>query len=318
MRIILFLLIHLYAVSAFSQYSSVELTEESAKKIGELSKKSILYVVISNEKDPFDAALLSAVKNNWKIGTYKLLAKTAFLNSKSKNELSANDLYLYESNENEQFVGNSSAVVLANVLSKNRTGVFYLSEGSPKDIAKKNQEPVRIKFDMSSTLTNTKEKVIEGYFDLMIKYFNNELLFCQKPQGFKDVKKEDKDGIVYFDKGLNDVQTKNILLVKEQVNKNIIADKASNKKTTPYNAVSQFNPPGKNIYTVFPEDIKLALTKADKDVLIYSNDMLINAGNGAVVAGPSNFGAPQIKKDGFVLAALGILLSSFLIATLIK
>ncbi len=311
--------------TVFSQYASVELTEEHAKKIGDLSKTGTLYVVLNNEKEPFDAALLNAVKNNWKLGSFKLLSSTAFLNSKSKNELSETDLYLYESTSDYAISGNSSAAVLANVLNKTHTGVFYISAGKEKDIEKKSsglkysvKESAKIKFDLSSTLINTKEKVLDGYFDLMVKYFNNEVAFCQKTIAFKDVKKENKDGIVYFETGLNDVQTKNILLVKEQVNKNLAANKAANKKTTPFNAVSQFNPPTKNVYTVFPEDIKLALTKADKDVLIFSNDMLLNAANGSVVAAPSNLSEMPVKKDHFVLASLGILAAAFLIATIIK
>ncbi|MBL7920892.1 MAG: hypothetical protein JNJ40_11295 [Bacteroidia bacterium] len=321
-----FLFLFLFSSSiVFSQYSSVSLTEESAKKIADLSKKGTLYVVINNEKEPYDAALLNAVKSNWKVGSYNLLSGTAFLNSKSKSELSENDLYLYESNGDYSMNESSGNAVLANVLNKTHTGVFYLLAGNEKDVQKKSgglkystKESVKIKFDLSSTLTNTKEKVLDGYFDLMLKYFNNEVVFCQKAIAFRDVKKEDKDGIVYFESGLNDVQTKSILLVKEQVNKTLAADKAANKKTTPFNAVSQFNPPTKNVYTVFPEDIKLALTKADKEVLIFSNEMLLNASNGSVVAAPSVMADAPVKKDHFVLASLGILAVAFVIATLLK
>lgn len=328
MRILILVQLFLISTFAFAQYSSVALSEAKAKKLGEISKKAVLHVVINNEKDPSDAALLSAVKNYWKAGSYKVMGKAEFVKLKEQNELIEEDLYLYEWFPNSSFIDNMDQTEAALLLNYMKTGFFFLSAGSQEertikingDRRKKWDLAISLRFDLTSTIINTKDKILEGYFDLMMKYFNNEVTFCQNFNSAKDVKKEDKDGIAYFNDGLKDVQEKDILLVKEQVNKSKIAGvKKEDKKTSPMTVVSQFNPPSKNVYTVFPEDIKMALSKNDAKVMIFSNDMLISASNGAVVAAPSIYGYTPVKKDyAFWTGAFAILLSAFALATIMK
>jgi hypothetical protein len=314
-----YLLLCLLPLLSFAQYASVALSEENAKKLGEASRSAMLYVVINNEKDPHDAALVNAVKNYWKQGSHKFMSRTEFLNLKLKNEL-PKGLFLYEWFRDSYVDSKLDASQLALYLSKVKTGCYYLAAGDQKEIKTYSKGHtwdvyLSLKFDMGATLNS--KKILDGYFDLMVKYFNNETGFCQKLVSVKDVKRENKDGIVYFGEGLSEVQTRNILLVKEQVNRQQAENKKEGKKTTPLSAVSQFNPPQKNVYTVFPDDIKMALSKNDKEVLLYSNGLLISAADGSVVAGPAHYGLAPAKKDwAFWLSVLAILLSSFVLATI--
>lgn len=320
MHKILFFVYCLISSSYFAQYASIELKEDEAKKLGEISKNATLFLAINNEKDPADAALVNAVKNYWKIGKYKFMSRIEFLTKQAANQLSKTDLYLYESTD---AYGTSNPVT---VLASVKTGIFCLSLGDRIEkttrvgtMRLKSTTSIMLKFDVSSTLTDSKDKVNDGFIDLMVKYFNHETEFCQKLTSVKDVKKEEKDGMVYFEGGLLDVQNKDILLVKEQVNKMKISAKNAGKKATPISAVSQFNPPSKNVYTVFPDDVKMAGKKADSKVLIYSNDMLINASNGAVAAAPMNFNEAASKGDPFFwLAAIGILVIALGTSVLLK
>ena len=317
-KILLFLFLTAKGL-CFSQYASIELSQENAKILGEVSKKATLFVVINNEKDPKDAALVNAAKNYWKAGPYKFMSSKEFITIKNKNELSPTDLYLYEWFDGYYTITPGQADLSAFL--KINTGLFFLSYGGSKPLTegKSANNIVSLKFDLSSTLANSKDKVIDGYFDLMVKYFYNEVLFCQKQIIFKDVKKDSKDGIAYFDTGLNDVQSKDILLIKEQVNKSLPKNKKGAKKASPMSVVSMFNPPVKNVYTVFPEDIKMAVNKNDKQVLLYTNDMLISAQDGKVVAAQDKFGFAPAKKDyTFWLVAFGILISAFTTATIMK
>jgi hypothetical protein len=325
MRQILLALYCFLTLSSFAQYSSIVLKEEDAKKLGSISKTATLILAINNEKDPADAALINAVKSYWKISKYKLISRAEFLNLQAKNELSKTDLYLYESTENISTggaTGFSNPALLSNV----KTGVFCLSIGeqnnkvNPSESFKQSStKAIKLRFDLNSTLSNSKARVLDGYYSLMVKFFNHEVEFCQKVNSFKEIKKDEKDGIVYFESGLTEIPNKDILLIKEQVNKSHASDKKNTKKGTPVNVVSQFNPSTKNVYTVFPEDIKMALDKNDNKVLIYSNDMLISAANGAVVAAPMNLSDTNSKGDPlFWAAALGVFVAAVLGAVILQ
>lgn len=320
------LLLFVLSLQTSAQYCSVELSEENIKTLAESSKTATLFVVINNEKDPGDAALVNAVKNYWKIGPYKFMSKTEFVEQKMRGALSMNQFYLYEWYTGYN-ISSNNALEMTSFLNQFNTGYFVLSLAVPYKPEKKSKiksdrttDLLDLKFDLSSTIKSNKDKVLDGYFDLMVKYFSNEISFCQNNKiPLKDIKKENKDGIVYFGDGLQDVQSRDILLVKEQVNKVRSNDKKDNKRIAAVDAVAQFSPPGKNVYTVYPDDIKMALSKADKKVLLYTNDMLISASDGAVIAAPQNFGGEPVKKDyGFWLSALGILGLAFALGTAVK
>jgi len=321
------LLLFLFGWSALSaQYASIELSADNIKRIGDASKTATVFVVINNEKDPADAALVSAVKKYWKIGPYKFMAKAEFVDKKMKNELAFGQLYLYEWFSGFDIVADN-AIAMTETLNQINTGYFQLSLAYPfeplkksKATSEKKTELVDLRFDLSSTMRSNKERVLDGYFDLMIKYYNNEVNYCQHAEENKDLKKENKDGIVYFGEGLQTVSGCDVLLVKEQVSKAPKNTKDANKKPSPADAVMQFNIPEKQVFTVFPDDIKLALAKNDQKVLLYTNDMLISANNGAVVAAPGYLGGIKPEKSdwGFWLAASVILAASFLLGMSVK
>ena len=325
MRVYYLIAFFTISVFSFAQYSSVALSEANAKKLGDLSKGATLFIVIKNEKSPADAALINAVKNYWKQGSYKFMARAEFIAKTLKYELPDNGLFLYEWVADLSLDTKMDTTLKAYALSQKRTRCYSLSSGFIKDdkpSSRKDKNPghdISLKFDLAGSYADSKSKILDGYFDLMVKYFNNEVTFCQKLVSIKEIKKEDKDGIVYFDDGRTNLQSKDILLVKEQVDKTNPTDKKSDRKASPFDAVSQFNPSSKNVYTVFPEDVKMAVSKNDKQVLIYSNDMLLSAYDGSVVAAPMHYGFMPVKKDyGFWLAALSILASAFAIATVMK
>jgi hypothetical protein len=292
--------------------------------MGEGSKSATLHVIINNEKDPGDAAIVNAVKKYWNMGPYKFMSKAEFVDQKTNNKLPVGQFYLYEWLNGYEYMGLNS-LQLTEMLNMTNTGYFHLSLTIPPEVSKnkksesvpKTSQSLSLQFDLSSTMTSNKDKILDGYFDLMVKYFNNEIAFCRKGIAADSVKKENKDGYVYFGEGTSGIDKHDILLVKEQVNRVKPSDKE--KKVTAVDAVAQFNPSPKNVYTVFPEDIKLALEKNDKKVLLYTNNMLINASDGSVYAAPGSFGVEPIKKDyGFWLASLGILAAAFVLAITVK
>jgi hypothetical protein len=317
MRIYPLLFLILLSELACAQYSAVTLSEKNIRQIADNSKNAFLHVVIDNEKDLCDAALVSAVKSYWKLGTYKFISKTEYLDLKQKDGLLINTFYLHEFYESSSVSSSTNALIASALLKNVHTGVYSLDFIANKEVKPKEKKPPLIKtesltlnFDLSNSILFNKGKVLDGYYDLMLKYLNNEIQFCQKYVSIKDLKKEDKNGIIYFDNGIKDVLSLDILLIKEQVNKITTEDKKKKKKVVAADAVAQFNEP-KNVFTVYPEDIKLAITKADKKVLILSNGMLLSAENGAVVAAPNIYIEGKEKKDGFLLAALSVLILAY-------
>src|SRR6218665_1947604 len=184
-----YLLSLLFPLFCCAQYASVALSEENAKKLGEASKGAVLYVVINNEKDPHDAALINAVKSYWKQGRHKFMSRAEFLNLKLKNEL-PKGLFLYEWFSDSYVDSKLDATQLALFLSKVKTGCYFLSAGEQKEIktaskAKAWDVYLSLKFDLGPTLGS--KKILDGYFDLMVKYFNNETSFCQNLLSLKNL-----------------------------------------------------------------------------------------------------------------------------------
>jgi hypothetical protein len=124
--------------------------------------------------------------------------------------------------------------------------------------------------------------------------------------------------MIYFGEGVKELETHDVLLVKEQVARQKAQDDAGGN-AGPVTVLFQFDISPKNIYTVYPEDIKMALQKSDPKVLLYTNSMLLSAKNGEVIAAPGSFGGERVKKDyAFWLSALGILAAAFVLATTAK
>ncbi len=323
MRVYPILLLILTSHFLVAQYASVKLSEKEIKQVSENSKGASLFVVIDNEKDPSDAALVNAVKNYWKLGTFKFISKVEYLDQVQKDILSPNSFYLHEFYED--YTAPATNAIIASAQLKNvHSGVYALdlvltkeNNAKEKKPSEKKTEKISFGFDVSNSVLFTKGKVLDGYFDLMLKYFVHEIRFCQNLVSIKDVKKDEKDGIVYFDNGLSEVQARDILLIKEQVNRMSNADKKEKKRVVAADAVAQFNEP-KNVYTVFPDDIKMALTKSDNKVLILSNGMLLSANDGAVLAAPNSYKEGAEKKDGFWLAALSVLVLAYAGTLIIK
>lgn len=299
-----------------AQYASVRLSEKEIQRVSANSKGASLFVVIDNEKDPSDAALVNAVKNYWKLGTYKFMPKLEYLDLVQKDALSSNSFYLHEFYEVS--TGPATNAIIASAQLKNvHTGIYTLDFVLTKEVNPKEKKPsikktetIAFGFDVSNSVLVNKGKVLDGYFDLMLKYFANEIRFCQSFVSLKEIKKDEKDGIVYFDNGLTEVLTRDILLIKEQVSRMSAADKKEKKRIVAADAVAQFNEP-KNVYTVFPDDIKMALAKSDNKVLILGNGMLLSAKDGAVLAAPNSYKEGAEKRDGFWLAALSVLILAY-------
>lgn len=325
MRFFTSLTLILFSIVSSGQYASIAINETAIKRFAENSKGATLYAVIANEKDPADAALVNAVKAFWKAGDYKFISKTEYIDQGQKGTRKNDAFYLAEWYDIDMG-GGANTLAISSAVKNIHSGVYTLSfktdaatDAYQTDELRNKIDVFKLEFDLSATLTNTKEKIIDSYFDLMIKYFDHEVAFCKAFVSEKDVKKESRAGIVYFGDALKEIHAKDILLVKEQIPKTEAADRKKGKKVKAAEAVSQFDIPGKNVYVVYPEDVKLALNKGDKQVLIYSNGMLLSATDGSVAAANDNAVISDgTKKDGFMVLAISILVLSFGLATVVK
>src|SRR4051812_29952329 len=79
----------------YAQMPQVYLKPKQSKALGALSKTAPLVVVIENEKNADDAALISAVKEYWKIGPVKYMSGLEFAEKFKSGTLDRTNLYLY-------------------------------------------------------------------------------------------------------------------------------------------------------------------------------------------------------------------------------
>jgi hypothetical protein len=73
-KIIPLLLLMALPWMASSQMLKLQLSKSHIRKLAASIKTDTLFVVITNEKEPADAALVNAMKNYWTMGKYKFIS----------------------------------------------------------------------------------------------------------------------------------------------------------------------------------------------------------------------------------------------------
>ncbi len=155
-----------------AQTSSFLLKPERALELSKAASSGSLAVVIDNEKYAYDGALVSAVKNYWKASSYRFMSRTEFYEGVKAGKLPKTNLYLYE---NEYGSGN---FILTN------------SPSNETFFTKKDKSLANLEYSILNSGFDFKGKILDGYFDLMVKHFNFEIKYCGNESNFtKDNKK---------------------------------------------------------------------------------------------------------------------------------
>jgi hypothetical protein len=286
-----------------AQYSSLAFKKSELKKIASCAKSPTLFVVITNEKNSGDAALVNAAKKFWKKGPVKFISRIEFINQIGQSKLQAGQFYLYE----WVYEGKNKAlkyIDLNTLLPAPNSGYFALSLIDPS-LSTSNKagsavDRLSLFFNMGLVASDQKGRVLDPYYDLMLKYFNNEIDFATATLQ-PELKKKKKNGYYYFGNAFVEIPSKDVLLVKEQTEKKQPGQaKKKKKKGEPASVVDQFKLNKKNIYTVFPEDVSLSLQKSDPKVALYCNGMLLSAENGSVLAA-----AVPVKRHPLLFSIIG-------------
>lgn len=292
-------------LSSYGQYASMSLKKSEIKKYAHCKENATLFVVITNEKNSGDAALVNAAKTYWNKGSIKFISRIEFINQISQKKLQVGHYYLYE----WVYEGKNKALNYIDVntlLPAPNSGYFALSLIDPSLADTKTEsgpaDRLSLFFSLGLVAGDQKGRVLESYYDLMVKYFNHEAGLLSKTISKTKVKK--KNGYYYFENAYKELADRDVLLVKEQVRRKQSGKEKKEKKGAD-NVVDQFKLQKKNIYTVFPEDIGMALKKHDSKVVLYCNGMLLSAEDASVLAAP----VPS-KTSPFLLALIGTGLAS--------
>lgn len=282
------------SVPCFAQLPQVYLNTKQSQTLGALSKTAPLFVVIDNEKRADDAALIAAVKSYWKIGSVKYMSTLEFLVKYKEQSFDPGNLYLYNNTSMDlnNLGGKKVRISSGNVedIPSIYNG-FYLTNSPYKLInSPSNKTAPPYLYFSADALTDSKQEPIKGFYDLMVKNFNHDVLYCQDETNFlKSSKKlKRKNGVQVFTK--DSITNKTILLVKEQTN---IQDKKTNdagekksqvatKKSENKHVTEKYE--AKNTMVVFPEDIQYAVKKSDKNILLYNGAALYSPVDGSVYA----------------------------------
>jgi len=277
----------LFASCIFAQTTSTYLNAKQAQEFADLAKSAELYVVIENEKAPFDAALVEAVKSYWKITKIKYISTLEFLDKYKSSKLDPKNFYLYT----------VADVLGTQMYSRYSLGLhsgYYLTNDPKKMLSarKSSGAPPYLYFSANS-LGDSKGNINKGFFQLMIKNFNYELEYCKNPENFSGKKKyKISDGLIFI-KEQKEFEGKNLLVVKEQVAKKEKNDKSKKSKGKKEETAMPMNMnKGESqikMYVVFPEDIEQAIKKSDKDIILYTGGNLYSAADGSVYVTPKPY-----------------------------
>ncbi len=301
----------LWAGAVFSQTTSTYLNAKQALAFTDIVKTAELCVVIENEKAPLDAALVEAVKNNWKITKIKFMSQLEF-NDKLKNStLDTKNLYLY------------SNIYMTSYGMSYYSGYYVTNDPMKLRSTKKTSKgPPYLYFSVGTAVIDSKGNVNKGYFNLMIKNFIYEINHCKDPANFDKKKKKYKtEGGLVFMKEKSEFEGKNLLLVKEQVKKKAKAKETKGskkgKQNEDTNVPVEINSENSKIKTmvVFPEDVEHAVKKSDKSVMLYNGGRIYSAADGSVYVGPKPYTGPSAFS--YIYTAVSLILTIVVFAFVI-
>jgi hypothetical protein len=284
MKLFNLLTLIIISIKLSAQLPSIYLKTKLIKQFASETKVGNLYVVIDNEKNDDDAALIDAIKTYWKHGAVTYLSSIEFNERIKSKKFDAANFYLFP---NFKSLTRSPYAMYRG---------FYLTN-KPYELlyaAKPKRYPFYLFFS-SYNMSDSKSEVIKGYYALMIKNFNYDINFCRSEDNFKTKPKYKRVKGLAFIKETNAFDKKTFLLVKEQVRKkekNAKKDKKEKKgeqqKSEIENTTLELNKIvlGKemSMLVVFPEDIDYAVKKNDKDILLFNGSTIYSAQDGSVYA----------------------------------
>ncbi|MDX2171526.1 MAG: hypothetical protein SFY56_00300 [Bacteroidota bacterium] len=277
MRVFYFILFNFFAFAYFSQISSTYLTSKQSNEFNELTKSNVLCVVIENEKDERDAALVLALNtysNNYKI---KYISSLEFNEHYKSNTLDTKQLYLFNNIDNPFLFLNTKSFKKTIISSDG----YYLTN-DPKKLmsAYKYEEAPPFLVFTSTDYKNYSGTNYRGYFNLLVKYFMYEIEFIKNQPSSLEQKKNNKiNGFEYFkDKSI--ISDKTLLFFKEQVTE--IKKNSKNKSSTRLEVRKIIKEIGSS-KIVFPEDISYSLKINDKAIVLYNDKIIYSAFDGAAI-----------------------------------
>lgn len=265
--------------SVSSQTTGTYLSATQAQELANVAKTGSLVVIIENEKSQLDAALLDAVKANWKINGVKYMSLLEFNEKFKANQLGTQNLYLYN------LMSGFNATIYQRGYTLGMHNGYYLTTDPIKlTSAKKLSKAPPYLYFSGGNIASDKGFINKGFFQLMIKNFNYEIEYCKKADNFAKKKKYKQKGSYIFIKEEQEIKGKNLLLVKEQVQKKENEIDSKKKKSKKQNTKASDHEMAENaakLYVVFPEDIDHALKKSDKSVMLYNGGTLYSAADGS-------------------------------------
>jgi len=286
-----------------SQITTLKFKEKQILKIASETSPDVLNVVIENEKHPDDAALVAAVKKYWKQGKYKFMPELEFKLMVKDSKFKKGDMYLFK----------SSDVAYANA------GYYFSGRFSLSSDLTKKKDVEYIGYTLPNDGYDSKGKVVEGYYNLMIKYFDHELSLIKDAATRKTIKaKNPEREITFFDESTEEVKGKDILYTKELVydDGKTIKSKSEGNEEVQERLVKKYKADKSRIYTVFPEDINMAVTKGDDKVLIYDGRNLIDPKSGSVKA--TSYKKPAGRGLYYIYSAVSLIVSIVLIVMVLN
>lgn len=275
-----------------AQLPHAYLKNKQALALGAQARTAPLVVVIENEKNADDAALVSAVKEYWSAGTVKYMSDLEFSEKLKSGSLDPANLYLFNNFKKNYYTALSSVKIMFNPSKIASYPAFYPGFYLTNDPArlltstKNKNAPPYLHFS-ANALYDKRREPIKGYYALMIKNFDHDIKYCQDEANFKKRKKiRQHKGVSVL---INDsLSNKTILLVKEQTSKQEKKSKKnegreSNKKKKK-NYIEENFGKIKEPVIVFPEDIEYAVKKSDPNIMLYTGGTLYLAKDGSVIA----------------------------------
>ncbi len=279
MRILFLFLMLGTAFNTLAQLPSVYQKKSKSRQLGEQARTATLVVVIENEKNEGDAALVDAVKKNWHIGPVKYMSQLEFIDKFKNNNFDRNQLYLFHNHINYLNIPTSVAPLYSGFyLCSDPVALLYSNSSTKK--------PAYLHFS-ANALFDRRYKASNGYFLLMIKNFDHDIRFCQDENNFsRKLKYKKKGGITYF-VARDEIAAKTTLLVKEQVQRTIkkkTKKKKKNTKQKPMEYITDDFINKKKPVVVFPEDIEHAVKIQDPQIMLFTGGCLYSAETGATLA----------------------------------
>lgn len=259
-------------LNGFSQMITY-LSTEQIKILSSLTATGVLNVVIKNEKETEDGALVKSIKEHWNVCEIHYMSELEFFTKYSEGVLNTNELYLYRNYTGlkripkKEFFGQGAV-----------DGYYLTNNPESLNTANKIKKAPPYLFFSNKTLIDEKGKANEGLFRLMIKNFNQELKELKSNNAQSAEKAFPNVDGTFLMKNKEIISNRSIIALKEQD-----LDKNSNEFKRTIKIVQKYLDKKPKSIIVYPEDIEYAVKHEDSTALIYHNGNLFST-NGVCYA----------------------------------